>query len=87
MPSLTEDHAVNPQEIGEAWAALCKEFEEARQRYNEASAPVNAAFSTIYEHKGRENPTLAQCEAAEAAWNAWQDVRSRMKAFAAEHAR
>jgi hypothetical protein len=67
------------------WDRLCAEHHAARDAYNAAFAPVNAAFRSIGEGRSSKNPSMADIEKMDAAWDKMQEIRKRMKEFVAKH--
>jgi hypothetical protein len=79
-----EERKPDPQAA--QWQKLMEEHDAARDAYSKAFSSVNRVFARTAQG-GSQNPTIAQLESSEKAWQRWQDVQRRIKEFVSQYAR
>jgi len=72
-------------EVLAEWEQLCKEHDAARDAYFLACGPVNQKFRQIFQGTSHTNPSDDELSQLEAAEEAWEDVKRRMKKFIKAH--
>ena len=68
-------------DLDDQWQKLIEEHDAARNRYFDAHGPVAKKFGAIGSGESSTNPTKAELDQRQAAWDAWQDVQLRMDEF------
>lgn len=73
-------------ELGKQWKRLCEAFEVARDAYLNAESELTRKFAAIAKHQSHTNPSMAELDAAEKAWKAFEAAKKAMHGFVKTHA-